>query len=173
MRRLRVAALLAVAAVVMAACSSTEPESGTSDSANAEASQGEDLDSGDSGEAAGEEGDEGESKAEGANEAEEEMAQAQERVDAMNEAIAAGRFGGDEPITGKPSDGWNGQVLLNKKTDDWEPAVAADRHKHFVYALTTRYGAKPICPVGLSIAVHPADSVKGRRQDVGQAKTAV
>src|SRR5689334_14108383 len=33
--------------------------------------------------------------------------------------------------------GWLGSRLLSPRTDDWEPAVAADPHAPYVYMLTT------------------------------------
>ena len=46
----------------------------------------------------------------------------------------------------RPAVGWSGERLLNPATDDWEPAVAADRNAPYVYLLTTRYGESKPCP---------------------------
>lgn len=68
------------------------------------------------------------------------------RLDALREARADGTFGRVQAITGAAAPGWTGEQLMNAKTDDWEPAVAADPHSSFVYLLTTRYGEPKPCP---------------------------
>ncbi len=60
-------------------------------------------------------------------------------------ARARGEAGVDVSIESRPAPGWNGARLLNDRTDDWEPAVAADPNAPFVYMLTTRYGAPSTC----------------------------
>src|SRR5690242_19097506 len=70
-----------------------------------------------------------------AQEAQEEAELAQERAEALDEAIADGRFGTVE-ATAKPAAGWVGSRLLNPRKDDWEPAVAADPHAPNLYLLT-------------------------------------
>ena len=68
------------------------------------------------------------------------------RLDALRDARAAGTFGRVEAVSGVSAPGWTGEQLMNAKTDDWEPAVAADPHSSFVYLLTTRYGEPKPCP---------------------------
>ena len=63
----------------------------------------------------------------------------------MQEAREQGRFGQAVARTTRPAPGWVGSRLLNPKTDDWEPAVAADPHHPYLYLLTTRYGAPKAC----------------------------
>ncbi|MGH2406772.1 MAG: sialidase family protein [Candidatus Limnocylindrales bacterium] len=44
--------------------------------------------------------------------------------------------------------GWVGEKQYDASApDDWEPAIAADPHSPYVYALATRYGTEPPCPV--------------------------
>ncbi len=86
-------------------------------------------------------------RAEGAlEEAQEQQQTTDQRLDALREAVAAGEFGNREPIQGAPAPGWTGQRLMNRSTDDWEPAVAADPNAPFVYLVTTRYGEPKPCP---------------------------
>ena len=68
------------------------------------------------------------------------------RLEALREAIESGAFGQRQPISGRPAPGWTGERLMNPKTDDWEPATAADPRAPFVYLLTTRYGRPKPCP---------------------------
>jgi hypothetical protein len=81
----------------------------------------------------------------GAEELQEQQESTQERLEALREARAAGRFGRRERILAAPAAGWAGEQLMNVSTDDWEPAIAADPNAPFVYMLTTRYAPKP-CP---------------------------
>ena len=78
-------------------------------------------------------------------EAQEQAAQVQERHDAYEAALAAGTFGKASPITGGPAIGWVGEQIVDPTVDDWEPAIAADPHSGYVYALTTRYGIPEPC----------------------------
>jgi hypothetical protein len=80
-------------------------------------------------------------EAEGAEE-EEETA---ERLEALAEAKATGKFGGKVAATTSPAAGWLGSQVLNPSTDDWEPAVATDPKAPWVYLLTTRYGEPKTC----------------------------
>ena len=86
-------------------------------------------------------------RAEGAlEEAQEQQETTDQRLDALREAVAAGEFGVREPIERAPAPGWTGEQLMERGTDDWEPAVAADPNAPFVYLLTTRYGEPKPCP---------------------------
>ena len=86
-------------------------------------------------------------RAEGAlEEAQEQQQSTDQRLDALREAVAAGEFGVREPIERAPAPGWTGEQLMDRGTDDWEPAVAADPNAPFVYLVTTRYGEPKPCP---------------------------
>jgi hypothetical protein len=74
----------------------------------------------------------------GAEELQEQQESTQERLEALREARAAGRFGRRERIVAAPAAGWAGEQLMNVSTDDWEPAIAADPAAPYVYMLTTR-----------------------------------
>jgi hypothetical protein len=76
----------------------------------------------------------------GAQEAQEEDALTAERLEALAQAKANGKFGGKVAATTSPATGWVGSRVLNAPTDDWEPAVATDPSAPYVYLLTTRYG---------------------------------
>jgi hypothetical protein len=78
----------------------------------------------------------------GRAEVEEEAHETQERLEALEKAIAEGRFGSARPIANHPAPGWTGEQLFTPKTDDWEPAVAADPRAPYVYMITTRYTLK-------------------------------
>jgi hypothetical protein len=66
-----------------------------------------------------------------------------ERLEALAQAKANGKFGGKVTATTSPATGWVGSRVLNAPTDDWEPAVATDPSAPNVYLLTTRYGVNP------------------------------
>jgi hypothetical protein len=87
----------------------------------------------------------------GEEEAQEQAETTEKRLEALREARTAGRFGRLLPVQGTAAPGWAGEQLMGAKTDDWEPAVAADPGSGHVYILTTRYGeAKPCqgnCPI--------------------------
>jgi hypothetical protein len=70
----------------------------------------------------------------------------QARLEALREARAAGRFGRAQAVTTAAAAGWSGARVMDPKTDDWEPAVAADPGSSYVYLLTTRYGEPKPCP---------------------------
>jgi len=81
----------------------------------------------------------------GAEEQQEQLESTQERLEALQKARAAGRFGKRQRILAAPAAGWAGEQLMNVSTDDWEPAIAADPNAPFVYMVATRYAPKP-CP---------------------------
>jgi len=68
------------------------------------------------------------------------------RLEALTEARAAGLFGRPRRIAARPAPGWVGERPVDPRTDDWEPAVAADPNAPYVYVLTTRYGEPKPCP---------------------------
>lgn len=80
-----------------------------------------------------------------AEELQEQREATEQRLDALRDARAAGLFGQRQPVTGTPALGWVGERLMNPKTDDWEPALAADPNAPFVYLITTRYGQPKPC----------------------------
>jgi hypothetical protein len=129
--RYALAALLPL--VLTAACvgsstpSSTEPGSSPSAAENGQAETGE-----------------AEGRA-GNDEAVEEAELTEKRLEAFKSARERGVVGAGHPIRSHPSPGWYGERLLNAKTDDWEPAVAADPDAPYVYMLTTRFGQPSIC----------------------------
>jgi hypothetical protein len=67
------------------------------------------------------------------------------RLKALDDARRDGTLGVIEPIRRKPAPGWAGERIWRRRTDDWEPALAADPSSSFVYLLTTRYGWRRAC----------------------------
>jgi hypothetical protein len=82
-------------------------------------------------------------RAEGTEEFEEEAEETAERIEAFQQAKAAGEFGSKVAATTSPTAGWVGSRIMNAATDDWEPAVATDPTAPYAYLLTTRYGVDP------------------------------
>jgi hypothetical protein len=68
-----------------------------------------------------------------------------ERLDALDEAKADGTFGVGAHIPRRTASGWAGERVAGRHFDDWEPAIAADPNRPFVYRLYTRYGGPPAC----------------------------
>ena len=71
------------------------------------------------------------------------------RVAAYQRALSNGTAG-QKGGSGTAAKGWVGEQPYDTIADDWEPAIAADPHASYVYALATRYGVpKPCadCPV--------------------------
>jgi hypothetical protein len=79
-------------------------------------------------------------------ELDEEAQALQERIDAFEQAKAAGTAGVAERVTGAAASGWAGEYVVDPKTDDWEPAIAADPKGPYVYLLVTRIGEPKPCP---------------------------
>jgi hypothetical protein len=81
-------------------------------------------------------------------EAAEQGEQAQEKLEAWQEAEEQGIVGQARP-TGAAATlaavGWAGEQAVDPVADDWEPAIATDPNAPYVYTLVTRYAAKP-CP---------------------------
>ena len=67
------------------------------------------------------------------------------RLEALEEARHRGTLGIIERIRRKPAPGWAGERVWRRRTDDWEPALAADPSSSHVYFLTTRYGWRKAC----------------------------
>jgi hypothetical protein len=125
MRR-RAAPALAALALLFAACTSSPPDAGRA--------------GGETEEEAGEEG------RGGAEEAQEQQESTEHRLEALREARAEGRFGRRLQVTYLSSSSWLGERVLDPRTDDWEPALAADPGSNHVYLITTRYGEEKPCP---------------------------
>jgi hypothetical protein len=70
----------------------------------------------------------------------------QERIDAFNEATANGTAGTAQRVVNAPPAGWSGEQVVDPKTDDWEPAIAADPNGPYEYLLVTRIGEPKPCP---------------------------
>ncbi|MBA2571388.1 MAG: exo-alpha-sialidase [Chloroflexi bacterium] len=81
----------------------------------------------------------------GDEELEEQREGTEKRLEALRQAIAEGRFGSREPLTGAVAPGWAGERIVKVGTDDWEPAVAADSNAPYVYILVTRYEERESC----------------------------
>src|SRR5918995_1279462 len=71
----------------------------------------------------------------GEEEAEEQAETTQKRLEALRQARAAGRFGSVRVVRGAAAPGWDGAELMDARTDDWEPAIAADPGSGYVYLI--------------------------------------
>ena len=72
----------------------------------------------------------------------------EERTEALEAATAAGTVGIVEAVRREPSPGWAGERIVNRTGNDWEPAIAADPNAPFVYILHNRTGGKDVCANG-------------------------
>ena len=72
----------------------------------------------------------------------------EERTEALEAATAAGTVGIVEAVRREPSPGWAGERIVNRTGNDWEPAIAADPMAPFVYILHNRYGGEDACANG-------------------------
>jgi hypothetical protein len=90
-------------------------------------------------------GEPGEAGRGGAEEVVHEQQETEERLDAYDEALSNGTFGGVQPRITGAAPGWSGSQLMKPNTDDWEPAVATDPKAPYVYIITTRYGEPKTC----------------------------
>jgi hypothetical protein len=81
-----------------------------------------------------------------AEEKEEQEERTSERLEALVAARAADTLGITERITRLPAPGWAGEQIVNRRGDDWEPAIAADPAAPYVYILHNRFGGEPACP---------------------------
>jgi len=79
----------------------------------------------------------------GSGEVQEEQEVTAERLEALAEAKASGKFGAKVAATTSPATGWVGSRVMSSSFDDWEPAVGTDPAAPYVYLLTTRYGTEP------------------------------
>jgi hypothetical protein len=79
-----------------------------------------------------------------AGERREARARTQQREAALAGAVAGGGSA-EAPITVHPAKVWAGEDLWSRHSDDWEPAIAADPRRPFVYMLGTRYGGARAC----------------------------
>ena len=78
-------------------------------------------------------------------ELEEQSEKTEERLEALEEARQAGTLGVTEPIRHESAPGWAGEEVLHPTGDDWEPAIATDPNRPFVYVAHNRYGGEPAC----------------------------
>jgi hypothetical protein len=134
-----VVVILVVAVVAIANTRSDPPQasSPTSEQATEEPGTGEPA----PGEEPSAEGSRG-----GNPEAVEQVETTDKRLEAIAEAKANGTFGVDaSTLVTAPATGWAGESVVNRRVDDWEPAVAADPNAPYVYVVTTRYGAGKPC----------------------------
>lgn len=81
----------------------------------------------------------------GAEELQEQAENTELRLDALEQARAAGTVGRKGPYAHTSAAGWAGEVVMSSTGDDWEPAIAADPSAPFVYVLHNRYGGTPAC----------------------------
>jgi len=137
----RLVSLIAVPLLVLAACSSrsTREEATLTSSVDGSA-----LVQERDGNASSEEVEEQAGRG-GSEEVVEEQQETDERLQAYREAIADGSFGVPAPVAESSVAGWLGPRLFNPDTNDWEPAIAADRNSPYVYLITTRYGEPKTC----------------------------
>jgi hypothetical protein len=80
-----------------------------------------------------------------AEELEEQGEKTEMRLEALEEARRDGTLGLIERIRRTPAPGWAGEQVVDETADDWEPAIAADPSRPFVYVLHNRYGGEPAC----------------------------
>jgi hypothetical protein len=79
-------------------------------------------------------------------EAAEQAETTEKRLEAVAAAKAAGTLGVDTTaLASTPAAGWAGEYVVDRRADDWEPAVATDPHDPWVYVVTTRYGVPKPC----------------------------
>ncbi len=84
----------------------------------------------------------------GAEELEEQEEKTDQRLEALALARREGTLGVIERIRREPAPGWAGERIVNEIEDDWEPAIAADPNRPFVYVMHNRYGGEPACGNG-------------------------
>jgi BNR repeat protein len=79
----------------------------------------------------------------------EELEEQEEKTDGRLEALTLARTQGTlgviDRIRREPAPGWAGEQIVNETGDDWEPAIATDPNRPFVYILHNRYGGEPAC----------------------------
>ena len=66
------------------------------------------------------------------------------RIRFREAAAAHGTLGVTGRVRTRAPAGWAGERVWHRRTNDWEPAIAADPSSPSVYQLTTRYG-KTVC----------------------------
>ena len=89
----------------------------------------------------------GDEEGKGGNpEAAEQAETTDKRLAAVAEARADGTIGVDTAsLQVSPARGWAGEYVVDRKADDWEPAVATDPNDPWAYVVTTRYGVPKPC----------------------------
>jgi len=78
-------------------------------------------------------------------EQQEQAEKTEERLEALEAATLAGTLGVIEPVVHDAAPGWAGEEILNDTGDDWEPAIATDPDRPFVYVAHNRFGGEPAC----------------------------
>jgi hypothetical protein len=78
-------------------------------------------------------------------ELEEQSERTEQRLEALEEARRSGTLGVIERIRRASTPTWAGEQVIDRRADDWEPAIAADPSRPFVYVLHNRYGGEPAC----------------------------
>lgn len=133
---------LLIALVLTVSCSSSPPPA-ASGASPTEADQGEAPTS----EGAPVEGEPGSEEGKGGNpEAAEQAETTDKRLEAAAEARANGTLGVDPTsLVSSPAAGWAGEYVVDRRADDWEPAVATDPNAPYAYVVTTRYGVPKPC----------------------------
>jgi hypothetical protein len=88
---------------------------------------------------------------------------AQGRRAAIRSARAEGEYGRTGPFRHLPTPGWARAQVWSPRSDDWEPAVAADPRDPWVYQATTRYYGERACGTCPRIAIIVRASDDGGR----------
>jgi hypothetical protein len=81
----------------------------------------------------------------GAEEVEEQEEKTEQRLEALAQARREGTLGVIGGVRREPAPGWAGERIVNDTGDDWEPAIATDPNRAFVYILHNRFGGEPAC----------------------------
>jgi hypothetical protein len=69
----------------------------------------------------------------------------QDRLAALEAAERGGTFGVNASVPRATTPGWSGERAVSARSDDWEPAIAADPNAPWVYRLVTRHGGPKAC----------------------------
>ena len=81
-----------------------------------------------------------------AEELEEQQQLADERLDALEAATAAGTVGIVEAVRRAPAPGWAGERVVHRTGNDWEPAVATDPTRRSSTSSTTATAVRMHAP---------------------------
>ena len=127
-------------------------------------------DSGQGGRTAQEPAGEAEGERAGSGEVQEEQEVTAERLEALAEAKASGKFGAKVAATTRPATGWVGSRVMSSSFDDWEPAVAHRSCRAVRLPLddSLRDGAARLFRP-LPLPIHRDSHLFERRLDLGRA----